>query len=437
MSVSEPDDPQEREAGAVASDVVAAASNLAAPAIRQPSDARTIRRVHLDSGGRKVFDCAAFAGDHKLEACLNDEERLPPPSRGATVTKVQNGLLDDGGNLGKDGADGVYGPATGQAVMAFKAKHHLGFEQFPDVGPGTMAKLDELCAPPKCTLTCSPEETLDPVNCVCQPVQPQQKGICGPDITDWFVSQVNTASSDTVVLAIKLMLDAADLFASVGGTSAAEIGEAGATAAVLAQEALLGSAAPARTAIASGQIGAGTTSASNVASKAGDPSVLAAITLVAAAAIKWKGIVETGARYDFKNNVLNHLHASNCPLGCDEGEVGIVTLCPGAKTENCYEADLPGNLFYAAIGRLVGWSELALQLGSQLAELKDTTLTKFHPKVEWDPPTDTAAITLGFHGIPVPLTKSTLCGTVPKFRALLNARKGCDDCTTVATPDIK
>lgn len=36
--------------------------------------------------------------------------------------------------------------ATGQAVMAFKSKYKLGFEKFPDVGPGTMAKLDELCA---------------------------------------------------------------------------------------------------------------------------------------------------------------------------------------------------------------------------------------------------------------------------------------------------
>src|SRR5229473_4605438 len=92
----------------------------------------------------KAFDCPSYAGDTKLEACLNDEG---PGERGPTVAKVQNELLKDGADLGEDGADGAYGAATGQAVMAFKIKHHLGFEQFPDVGPGTMAKLDELCAP--------------------------------------------------------------------------------------------------------------------------------------------------------------------------------------------------------------------------------------------------------------------------------------------------
>jgi len=105
-----------------------------------------LQRVHLDPSGRKVFDCSDFAGDRKLEACLNDEDRLNPSERGPTVAKVQNGLLKDGADLGKDGADGVYGPTTARAVKAFKTKHHLGFEQFPDVGPGTMAKLDELCA---------------------------------------------------------------------------------------------------------------------------------------------------------------------------------------------------------------------------------------------------------------------------------------------------
>jgi peptidoglycan hydrolase-like protein with peptidoglycan-binding domain len=107
---------------------------------------QVLQRVHLDNSGRKLFDCPDFAGDKKLEACLNDEDRLRPREPSATVAKIQNALLKDGANLGPDGADGKYGAATGQAVMAFKSKYKLGFEKFPDVGPGTMAKLDELCA---------------------------------------------------------------------------------------------------------------------------------------------------------------------------------------------------------------------------------------------------------------------------------------------------
>jgi len=122
-----------------------------------------LQRVHLDASGRKAFDCPSYAGDTKLEACLNDEDRLGPGERVPTVAKVQNGLLKDGADLGEDGADGVYGAATGQAVMAFKSKYHLGFEQFPDVGPGTMAKLDELCTsqPPSPT----PPSPVKPTAC--------------------------------------------------------------------------------------------------------------------------------------------------------------------------------------------------------------------------------------------------------------------------------
>jgi hypothetical protein len=107
----------------------------------------TLQRLHTEAG-RKVFDCPDFAGDKKLEACLNDEDRLSAPARGSTVEKIQNALLKDGADLGEDGADGVYGAATGKAVQAFKRKYRLGFEEFPDVGPGTMTKLDELCAKP-------------------------------------------------------------------------------------------------------------------------------------------------------------------------------------------------------------------------------------------------------------------------------------------------
>ena len=55
-----------------------------------------LRRVHLGPDGRKAFDCPDFADDPKLEACLNDEDRLRPFEEGPTVAKVQNALLNDG-----------------------------------------------------------------------------------------------------------------------------------------------------------------------------------------------------------------------------------------------------------------------------------------------------------------------------------------------------
>ena len=58
---------------------------------------------------------------------------------------IQQALLALGFDVGSFGADGVYGKDTAAAVRAFKTDQKLGFEQFGDVGPGTMARLDELC----------------------------------------------------------------------------------------------------------------------------------------------------------------------------------------------------------------------------------------------------------------------------------------------------
>lgn len=109
------------------------------------SSAVALQRFHVDASGRKAFDCSHYAGDSKLEACLNDEDRLRPSDTGAPVAKVQRGLLSDGEDLGPKRDDGVYGWKTSEAVRIFKTKYRLGFEQYADVGPGTMAKLDELC----------------------------------------------------------------------------------------------------------------------------------------------------------------------------------------------------------------------------------------------------------------------------------------------------
>ena len=134
----------------------------------------------------KSFRCPDFAGDRKLEACLNDRDRLRPGEKGPSVEKVQRALLNDDIFIGPEGADGKFGANTSEGVMAFKAKHNLGSTNFPDVGPGTMGKLDELCGgglPPlpacKFIVRYGNERRgaeCGPPGCVCQP------GSCGGGI---------------------------------------------------------------------------------------------------------------------------------------------------------------------------------------------------------------------------------------------------------------
>jgi len=262
---------------------------------------------------------------------------------------------------------------------------------------------------------------------------------CGPDATNWFVNQVNRAMSDPAVLSIRRDLRLANTMLTFSSVSTDEIAEAGATSAIEAQEMYLGSSAPVRNATINSQLSAGRAARTRVLSAAGTggftisplaASVPAASLLVASAAFQWRALVNHLARYDFKAHPdsMNHPHSATCPDdGCTPMEVGVITLCPGVALENCYESDLPGNLFYALIGRYVGWSELTLQLGSQLAELTDTRSTPAHQVVTWDSPQDTSAISLGYH-LPLPLTAAALCRALPAARSTLSIKAGCIDC---------
>jgi len=116
------------------------------------------------------------------------------------------------------------------------------------------------------------------------------------------------------------------------------------------------------------------------------------------AALRWKGLVGTGKRYDFKNDpaTMSNPKSANCPKGCP----GAITMCPRSRGNNCYKSDMPGNLFYAHIGRFAGFSRLALQLGSQYAHLSASR--------RWDPPEDTAMVNFGYN-LPRKLTRQALC----------------------------
>jgi len=76
-------------------------------------------------GGRLPLTSPRFAGDPLLEACHQDKARLGVGARGEPVRKIQRALIDLGFDLGKAGADGVYGQATATAVRQFKAKEKL------------------------------------------------------------------------------------------------------------------------------------------------------------------------------------------------------------------------------------------------------------------------------------------------------------------------
>lgn len=97
-----------------------------------------------------------FVGEPLLEACFEDRARMTignhDTATNQAVGKVQQALVDLQFELGSsgangDGVDGVYGPKTAAAVRAFKEREQLGFEQFGDVGPGTMRRLDQLFPP--------------------------------------------------------------------------------------------------------------------------------------------------------------------------------------------------------------------------------------------------------------------------------------------------
>jgi peptidoglycan hydrolase-like protein with peptidoglycan-binding domain len=84
------------------------------------------------------------APDPTLEACFENRARLTVGAEGDPVNMVQQALADLGYDLGPTGVDGIYGSYTARAVRSFKADQKLGLEQFEDVGPGTMHRLDQL-----------------------------------------------------------------------------------------------------------------------------------------------------------------------------------------------------------------------------------------------------------------------------------------------------
>jgi len=251
---------------------------------------------------------------------------------------------------------------------------------------------------------------------------------CGPDVTDWFVNIMNNAKTDRLVLAIKGRLGGAARTGSRFGYSSMDVVEGGLVRKVLAAAQAVGN--PQRTVAASAQISSadpqdqfGRAVLGATVPIVGFPEQLM-LAAIRGASLTWKSLVETNAVFDFKNTVLARarLSAAGCP-----------PMCPGDPTVTiggiCFENDLPGNLFYAYIGRFVGYSLNSLQLGSQFAELQPNSSSN------WDSPEDTAAITLGF-GLPQgTLSRSALMSALHSPSAGVRVRQ-CAPCPVVFNPTV-
>jgi putative peptidoglycan binding protein len=83
-----------------------------------------------------------FTGDPVLKDCLDAAHRMMAPEQGLSVKRVQSALLELGYSVGLAGDDGVFGPATGAAVVAYKTDRKLSPND-PVVGPGTTRALDD------------------------------------------------------------------------------------------------------------------------------------------------------------------------------------------------------------------------------------------------------------------------------------------------------
>src|SRR5690242_106806 len=83
-----------------------------------------------------------FSGDPILEACFEGQHRMQQGEVGLAVMRVQAVLMNIGYSVGPGGADGIFGPETGNAVSAYKFDKRVSPND-PVVGPGTMHELDK------------------------------------------------------------------------------------------------------------------------------------------------------------------------------------------------------------------------------------------------------------------------------------------------------
>lgn len=268
------------------------------------------------------------------------------------------------------------------------------------------------------------------------PGLPPPPSTCGPDATDWFIDQVVAAKKNARVLAVRSKLDVGAFFAPsiapaanldskeiLEGAVLEKVGEAWKSAGKPRPS------ADANMQMGQAQIGQLEFETARMAALGLDANAVTTLTALRDASLQWKALVGTGKPFDFKNDLstMQNPKSAHCP---DADCAKTITLCPGSPGLNCFEKDLPGNVLYATVGAFVGFSETALQLGSQWAQLASTKT--------WDPPEDTQMISFGF-GLPHPLTRAAFCSALQgsKMGFSLHPCADCKETTTAAIVNPK
>ncbi|HKG13022.1 MAG TPA: DUF4157 domain-containing protein [Pyrinomonadaceae bacterium] len=438
LDISTPGDAGEREADAAADAVMGGRTaprlNAAPPAVR--------RKCGPTDLGAPAPDCApsdAGVAGWPFLFKVNCDELLPGEEANTSKPKAGSKLRIHG-----------FASAEGDAAFNMNLSCHrankvadlmrasrpdcpveavLKHGASPQTGPGVPPDFN----PPSFWRSVIVEEVK------AQPREPQPKTKCGPDATDWLVKQVAAGKRNAKVLEIRQHLDNAAFFAplitgSLGGTKSAGLNSTDIVeGAVLTKvnEARVAAGSPRPTPDANTQIGDAALfglpsfQTAALAGLALDVNAITTLKELRSASLKWKALVGSGKPYDFKvdSSTMLDPKSANCP----DSECGrSITLCAGSAGLNCYGKDLPGNVFYATIGRFVGFSENTLQLGSQFAQLASTKM--------WDPPEDTQMISFGFN-LPGSLTSATFCSALQGAKSGFPLNK-CGDCNEPAKAAI-
>ncbi|MBN1985807.1 MAG: DUF4157 domain-containing protein [Prolixibacteraceae bacterium] len=99
-------------------------------------------RLQMTIGDGHDLSAARFSGDHGLEAVFDDERVLRVGDSGASVSLMQQALVDAGFPLPRFGVDGIFGNETRRALMDFQRASSLSADGV--LGPNTMSALDAL-----------------------------------------------------------------------------------------------------------------------------------------------------------------------------------------------------------------------------------------------------------------------------------------------------
>ncbi len=128
---------------------------------------RQMARIQRAVSSRS-FRCPNFAGDAKLEACLNDRDRLRPGDKGPSVQKVQRALLNDDVFIGPEGADGKFGPKRAPwsaSRSPLLPPLHSSFGGRKGIFPALLKERSSVCLPRAISIgTNQPTDFLNTVN---------------------------------------------------------------------------------------------------------------------------------------------------------------------------------------------------------------------------------------------------------------------------------